>query len=77
MLYQTSLAIQARYYDKLNSLIELTKWSDILLANKSIDENCNSFMTTLKNYIIECIPTKHVMIRPRDKPWFDSELRKN
>ena len=29
-------------------------------------------MTLIK----ECIPEKSVVIRPKDKPWFDSALRK-
>ena len=24
----------------------------------------------------ECIPSKNVVIRPDDKPWYDSELRR-
>ena len=34
------------------------------------------FSTKYMSLVRECIPEKTVTIRPKDKPWFDSTLRK-
>ena len=35
-----------------------------------------NFSTKYMSLVRECIPEKTVTIRPKDKPWFDSTLRK-
>ena len=36
-----------------------------------------NFTSKFLSYIRECIPEKTITVRPRDKPWFDSLLRKS
>ncbi len=63
-------------YAKLNKLINDTNWSEMFEKCNDIDVAVDNFYTTLTKYITECIPTKQVTIRPNDKPWFNSILRK-
>ena len=63
-------------YDKLNNLIESTDWCHIFSHCNSIDDSCNCFYNVLTDYVKSCVPSKTVTIRPYDKPWFDSELRR-
>ena len=37
---------------------------------------CNTFTETFLRVARECIPTKIVTIRNSDRPWFNSELRR-
>ena len=41
-----------------------------------MDSACAEFMLIFKLFVSECVPSRVVLIRPKDKPWFDSELRK-
>ena len=34
------------------------------------------FSSTFMDLVKLCIPSKNVLVRPRDKPWYDSEIRK-
>lgn len=52
---------------RLNTIIENTDWDSII---------SNAFSTEKATELFrECIPEKSVTIRPKDKPWFDSDLR--
>jgi hypothetical protein len=37
---------------------------------------CNTFTETFLRIARECIPTKMVTVRNSDRPWFNSELRR-
>ena len=37
---------------------------------------CNTFTETFLRVARECIPTKIVTVRNSDRPWFNSELRR-
>ena len=37
---------------------------------------CNIFTDTFLRVARECIPTKMVTVRNNDRPWFNSELRR-
>ena len=63
-------------FTKLNNLISSYNW-DTINENQSIDQNCSMFTDIFLNFCKECIPCKKVLIRPNDKPWFNSELRYN
>ena len=43
---------------------------------EDVDEMCNTFTETFLRVARECIPTKMVTIRNSDRPWFNSELRR-
>ena len=43
---------------------------------KDVDEMCNTLTETFPRVARECIPTKMVTVRNSDRPWFNSELRR-
>ena len=61
-------------FGRLNELIEKENWDFIDFL--TVDDSCNKFTEILLNYMSDCIPSKDVTIRPNDKPWYDSELRR-
>ena len=62
--------------EKLNLLIMNTDWSSVICDAEDIDSATLNFSSKLLTLIRECIPEKTVTIRPKDKPWFDSLLRR-
>jgi hypothetical protein len=63
-------------FDKLNRLIESTDWDSKILDAVDIDQATENFTSTFVSHVRECVPKKSIIIRPQDKPWFDSGLRK-
>ncbi|XP_053398508.1 uncharacterized protein LOC128556837 [Mercenaria mercenaria] len=64
-------------FDEFNRLIEAFDWHTYLLFQDSnIDIACQKFTEKFLSFARLCIPTKFVTIRPNDKPWMTSELRK-
>ncbi len=55
-------------------LIQNTDWS--ILNNDSVDDAVNIFTFKFIELVKQCIPCKEVTIRPNDKPWYDSEIRR-
>ena len=64
-------------YDKLNKCIFQFDWDSVINDNVTVDDACNKFTSIFLEFCKECIPRKKVLIRPNDKPWFNSELRYN
>ena len=62
-------------YDSMNNLIKNFQWKDSL-CNKPVDEACNLFTLKFLEFAETCIPKKQITVRKNDKPWFNSELRK-
>ena len=69
-------AYQNADFDKLNSLINDTNWNTLINNAIDIDQAEENFTSTLLKHVKQCIPEKTIIIRPKDKPWFDSALRK-
>lgn len=61
---------------KLNTIVESTDWESINNNAESTDSATKLFTSKYLELISKCVPEKSVTIRPKDKPWFDSELRK-
>ena len=61
-------------FESLNNKIELFDWNKLL--NCTMNEACELFTNTFINFVKECIPSKTIIVRPNDKPWFDSKIRK-
>ncbi|XP_062604444.1 uncharacterized protein LOC134266236 [Saccostrea cucullata] len=61
---------------KLNSLIENCDWNKNINEAQTVDIATENFTSEYLACVRECIPEQTVTIRPRDKPWFDSLLRK-
>ncbi len=62
--------------NKLNALMYDVNWVDILSACTDVNNACELFYANLINFIRDCIPSETVKIRPNDKPWFNSEIRR-
>ena len=62
-------------YEKLNNLLTNAPW-EAAIVQENPNESCNIFMDILEKIIEECIPSQIVTIRPKDKPWMTSEIRK-
>lgn len=61
-------------YEDLRSKIAGFDWE--CLKYGTIDEACTRFTENFLNLVESCIPKKQVIIRPTDKPWYDSVIRK-
>ena len=61
-------------FTKLEENIRSFDWG--CLSDGTINEICAFFTNKFMNFVNECIPHKDVVIRPDDKPWYDSEIRK-
>ncbi len=59
---------------KLNDLILNEDWS--ILNNGNVDDAAEMFTLTFIDLAKQCIPYREVTIRPNDKPWYNSEIRR-
>ena len=64
-------------YTTLNNLIEELNWASIINESSSVDEACEHFSSKFTEFRKTCIPSRNVLIRENDKPWFTSEIRYN
>ena len=62
--------------EKIASKLDTVDWNALLSDSQDVDEMCNTFTETFLRVARECIPTKIVTIRNNDRPWFNSELRR-
>jgi hypothetical protein len=61
---------------KIASKLDTVDWNASLSDSKDVDEMCNTFTETFLRIARECIPTKIVTVHNSDRPWFNSELRR-
>ena len=61
-------------FRRLNELITDTDWSFLYID--CMDIASTRFSSKFMDLIKLCIPSKNVLVRPRDKPWYDSVIRK-
>ena len=61
-------------YDDLRQMISEYNWDSV--RNDDVNEYANCFSKTLLSLAEQCIPTKHVTIRPRDLPWINNTIRR-
>jgi hypothetical protein len=60
----------------LNSEIRLFDWEGFLLSSENIDEMSIKFTNKFIEFVKMYIPVKIITIRPNDKPWFNSAIRR-
>jgi hypothetical protein len=60
-------------YITLNESIRNTDWS--FLRNENINTAVLNFTNTILDLVKACIPYKFVTVRPRDRPWYNSDIR--
>jgi aminopeptidase C len=58
------------------SSVSIVDWNALLSNSEDVDEMFNTFIETFLIVTKECIPTKMVTVRNSDRPWFNSELRR-
>ena len=61
-------------FNQLNLLIDNENWD--FIDNLNLDEAINRFSCILMNFMNQCIPSKEIITRPNDKPWYDSQIRR-
>jgi hypothetical protein len=61
---------------QIKQIHDTVDWNALLSDLENVDEMCNTFTETLLRVARECIPTKMVTVRNSDRPWFNSELRR-
>ena len=61
-------------FEKLENNIRSFDWE--CLSDGSVNDCCTLFTNKFMEFVNESIPHKDVTIRPNDKPWYDSEIRK-
>lgn len=59
----------------MNEAIETHDWTYITNQDTTFDEIFDDTMNTLTQFCNTYIPTKTYYLRPRDKPWFNNEIR--
>ena len=60
----------------LNSEIRLFDWEGFLLSSENIDDMSIKFTNKFIEFVKMYIPVKIITIRPNDKPWFNSSIRR-
>ena len=60
--------------EKFVELLGNENWNEIL-TNNPIDDASNIFTDKFMSLAKQCMPSKLVTIRPRDAPWFNTELK--
>ena len=61
-------------FAKLENNIRSFEWE--CLSDGSLNDCCTLFTNKFMEFVNESIPHKDVTLRPNDKPWYDSEIRK-
>ena len=62
--------------EKFDKNIKETDWNDKIGNVDDVDDMCNEFTKTFLEIARDCIPTKDIIVRENDKPWFNNTLRK-
>jgi hypothetical protein len=70
------LLYQRTDHENLSSKLDTVDWNAILSDSDDVDEMCNTFTETFLRVARECIPTIMVIVRNSDRPWFNSQLRR-
>ena len=63
---------------ELNEALSIVDWNDVFLNNPSnIDSIYAKWISLFLNIVKRFIPSKIVMIRPKDKPWMNANVSSN
>ena len=54
---------------------KLSNYDCSVLHEGSLDDACSKFTDIFLDLVKLCIPSNLVVVRPNDKPWYDSEIR--
>lgn len=70
-MWQYNQADRKGFINAINN----SNWNECFIDN-DVDATCNAWNEKFMNIASQYIPHKKVLIRPNDRPWFTSELRK-
>jgi hypothetical protein len=70
------LLYQRTDHENLSSKLDTVDWNAKLSDSDDVIEMCNTFTETFLRVARECIPTIMVIVRNSDRPWFNSQLRR-
>ena len=62
-------------YTQLEEYLRSYDWN--CLKAGSVNDSCELFTNQFMEFVNMSIPHKDVTIRPSDKPWYDSEIRRH
>ena len=51
-------------------------WNEKLCYFDDVDDMCEEFSKLVLQISSACIPSKTILMREKDKPWFSNEIRK-
>ena len=54
---------------------KLSNYDLSVLHEGSLDDACRKFTDIYLDMVKICIPSNLMVVRPNDKPWYDSEIR--
>jgi hypothetical protein len=61
---------------RFNQMLTDINWNEKLCKFDDVDDMCEEFSKTFLQISSACIPSKTILIREKDKPWFSNEIRK-
>ena len=61
---------------RFNQMLTDINWNEKLCKFDDVDDMCEEFSKTFLQISSACIPSKTILIREKDKPWFNNEIRK-
>jgi hypothetical protein len=70
------LAILQIDIEKFEKNINEIDWNDKIRNFDDVDDMCNEFTKTFLEIDRNCVPTKEIIVRKNDKPWFNNTLKK-
>jgi hypothetical protein len=59
-----------------NQMLTDVNWNEKLCNFDDVDDMCEEYSKTFLQISSACIPSKTILIREKDKPWFSNEIRK-
>lgn len=59
---------------KFNDLLSTTDWDNIL-SNNDVNDSAEIFTQTLFGLAKQCMPSKHITVRPQDAPWINEHIK--
>ena len=62
-------------YELLRQKTSAIDWNS--LQNDNVDVHAENINTAIRSLATECIPNKHVRIKPLDPPWISSAVKRN
>ena len=62
--------------EKFEKNINEIDWNDKIRNFDDVDDMCNEFTKTFLEIDRNCVPTKEIIVRKNDKPWFNNTLKK-